>query len=169
MKTAQEYREDASQHEQEARDSFERCDTDGFVSQWASGLNGQVARANARIAEAGGIATFTQTRLVTLDGEATDARRVNTRFGTRWRLDSTDEWLPYMPVRESTLGKRGYREIEVAEVATAKAIVDSPSGARGLSGATQCYVRTIRTDMPQGQASKWGCRGDGDRLADDER
>ena len=35
--TAQEHREAAARHYQEAADSFERCDTDGFLSQWAAG------------------------------------------------------------------------------------------------------------------------------------
>jgi hypothetical protein len=149
---AAELRAKAAQHEQDAADSFERCDTDGFVSQWASGLNAQVARANAQIAEDGGMALFERTLLCTLDGEIVqDARVVRTRFGERWRIDRTDEWLPYRPARESTLAKYGYREIEQEAVGPAKAITWSPSGGRGLSGATSVTVRVFRTDAEKSE------------------
>ena len=36
--TAAQLREAAAADRQAAYDSFERCDTDGFMSQWASGL-----------------------------------------------------------------------------------------------------------------------------------
>jgi hypothetical protein len=135
-------RESAARHEQEAYDSFERCDTDGFLSQWAHGINAQKDRMAAEVADAGGLWTFARTRLVTLAGEATDAREVKTRYGYRWRLDSTNEWLPVRPARESTLAKRGYREVEQVEVAPAKVTLDGVG--RGLSGT--CWVRVYRPD-----------------------
>lgn len=154
-KTAEQFRAEAAQHDRDAAESFERCDTDGFLSQWASGINGQCARANAKIAEAGGTAMFAKTILLTIDGAETDARAVRTRFGKKWRLDSTDEWLPYMPARASTLAKRGYREEELREEAPAKAILDAPAGARGLSGASSVYVRIIRTDLDAAEGRQW--------------
>lgn len=39
-------------------DSFERCDTDGFLSQWADGLGSQREEVNAEIAAEGGYALF---------------------------------------------------------------------------------------------------------------
>lgn len=147
--TAAALRTEAARHEREAAESFERCDTDGFLSQWGSGMNAELARRSADIAEAGGVWTFERTRLQTADGQPTDARMVDTRYGRRWRLDSTDQWLPYMPARESTLGKRGYREVTETEVAPAKAIHWAPEGARGLSGATSVQTVIIRTDRPE--------------------
>jgi hypothetical protein len=145
--TAARLREQAAQHDRNAAESFERCDTDGFLSQWASGINAEVARRNADIAEAGGVWTFERTRLTDLDGNIVeDARAVDTRYGRKWRVDSADAWLPYMPARESTLGKRGYREVVETAVAPAKAITSAPRGARGLSGATSVSVVIIRTD-----------------------
>jgi hypothetical protein len=151
-------REQAAQHERDAVESFERSDTDGFVSQWGSSLNAQVDRANAQIADDGGVARFERTVLVTADGEPTDARCVSTRYGLRWRLDSTPEWLPYRPARESTLGKRGYREVIEEIVAPAKAQTWAPGNARGLSGATAVVVRVFRTDeLPGGgrERNEW--------------
>lgn len=164
-KTAEQYRTEAQQHRENAAESFERCDTDGFVSQWASGINGQVADANARIADAGGVATFERVVLVTLEGEATDARRVRTRYGMKWRLDSVDKWLPFEPARESTLAKHGYREVTETAVAPAKAQTWAPPGARGLSGACSVQVVTFRTDeLPGGgrERDEWRCVGAGD-------
>jgi hypothetical protein len=164
-KTAEQYRAEAAAHRQEARDSFERCDTDGFLSQWASGINAQLADAQAKLAEAGGIATFQRTILLTLDGETTDARRVETRYGTKWRLDSTDQWLAYMPERESTLAKKGYKEATIEAVAPARAKTWAPPGAKGLSGAHLVRVITERADeLPGGgrELREWRCIGCGD-------
>lgn len=155
-KTAQELRAEAAQHEQDAAESFERCDTDGFLSQWASGLGAQEKRRNAEIVEAGGLQRFSKLVLETLDGEPTDARAVETRYGTKWRLDSTDEWLAYSPKRESTLAKRGYRERRIEEVAPAKARIIGTG--YGLSG--NAWVAVLRQDLPLGEAKQWGCLGD---------
>jgi len=146
METATELRARANAHDLAAEESFQRCDTDGFLTQWAHGINGQLDRAKANIAEAGGVWQFERTVLVTLDGEATDAREVKTKFGYRWRLDSVDKWLPVRPAREATLAKHGYREITETAVAPANAILDAPAGARGMSGACNVFVRVYRTD-----------------------
>jgi len=142
-------RAQAAAHAKEAADSFARCDTDGFLSQWASGLNAQLKRKEAEIAEAGGLWTFERHVLVTSEGEATDARQVETRYGPRWRLDSRDLWLPFRPARESTLGKRGFREVVESEVGPAKAIHWGTG--RGLSGATSVRTIVIRTDKPKSE------------------
>lgn len=145
--TAAELRAKAAQHRADADASFDRCDTDGFLSQWASGINARKADFAADIAAAGGVWTFERVVLETLDGEpVADARAVNTRYGMKWRSDAADAWLPYMPARESTLGKRGYRERVEQVVAPARAITWAPDGARGLGGATSVSVVIIRTD-----------------------
>lgn len=152
MKTADDFRAEAAAHRQEAADSFERCDTDGFLSQWASGINARLADAKARIAESGGKASFERVILERTDGTPVeDARVVNTRYGTKWRVDSTDEWLPYMPARESTLAKRGYRETAEEAVMDAVAITWSPPGARGLSGATSVSIVVFPDGKPKSE------------------
>jgi len=141
-------RASAAQHEKDAADSFDRCDTDGFVSQACSGLNAQLDRAKADIAEADGQWTFERTVLVEIaSGKVvTDARVVRTRYGMKYRIDRTDEWLPYHPARESTLAKKGYREAHEEAVAPAKAIHWSPSNAKGFSGLGSVQTIIIRTD-----------------------
>lgn len=148
--TAAALRAKAAQHDQDAADSFDRCDTDGFLSQWGSQQMGELERRNADIAEVGGVWTFSRLQLLSTDGEATDARLVQTRYGAKWRLDSTDQWLPVSPKRESTLGQHGYRELELRELAPAKAIHWAPAGARGLSGASSVQVVIVRTDGAKG-------------------
>lgn len=53
MNTAQQYRESAAGHIQAERESFERCDTDGFMSQWAHNVMARVAQVKADIVENG--------------------------------------------------------------------------------------------------------------------
>ena len=59
MKSSSEYRKLASKSEDKARESFNRCDTDGFLSQWASGLNARLNRSKADLVDAGNTFTFT--------------------------------------------------------------------------------------------------------------
>lgn len=144
--TAAALRAKASQHRADAAESFDRCDTDGFVSQWASDMNAIKADRNADIAAAGGVWTFERVVLEREDGTPVDARAVDTRYGMKWRVDADDAWLPYRPARVSTLAKRGFRERTETAVAPARAIHYSPPGARGLSGATSVSTIIIRTD-----------------------
>jgi hypothetical protein len=146
MTNAENLRAQAAEHRRNAAESFDRCDTDGFLSQWASGMNADLADRNADIAEHGGVWTFERVILERADGTPLDARAVQTRYGKRWRVDADDAWLPYRPVRATTLGKRGYRERVETEIAPARAIHWAPPGARGMSGATSVSVVIIRTD-----------------------
>lgn len=149
---ADEHRAEAAQHRADAQESWERSDTDGFVSQWASGINAQVADKNARIADHGGQWQFERVVLTDLDGnDIEDARIVQTRYGRRWRSDARDLWAPVEPARPSTLGKRGLAERYEKENAPAKAITWAPPGARGLAGATSVSVVIIRTDRPRSE------------------
>jgi hypothetical protein len=145
--TAEELRAGAEQRREEAAASFERCDTDGFLSQWASGITARLYEQQAKIAEAGGTALFARDELLTLAGEKTDARLCETRYGTKWRLDSTDEWIKY-GASAKALAKRGYRAIELIERAPAKAIIAGEG--RGLSGAASAYISIERIDGERG-------------------
>lgn len=120
--TPADLRAEAAQHEQDARDSFDRCDTDGFLTQWASGLSAAKARRQATIVENGGTATFPA--VFTVDGEWTPAQIIHTQYGARWMLldsngNRTGEYLPFHPVRRTTLAKRGYVEGYVTRPARA--------------------------------------------------
>ncbi|KAA9379666.1 hypothetical protein F5972_08415 [Microbispora cellulosiformans] len=56
--TAEELRAQAAAEDAKAQRSYEDCDTDGFVSQWAHGVVAQELRLQASIEEAGGKALF---------------------------------------------------------------------------------------------------------------
>jgi hypothetical protein len=150
--SADQLRAQAAQHDRDAAESFERCDTDGFLSQWASGMTAQLKRTQATLAEHGDTWTFARTVLTRTDGSIVeDAREVTTRYGQRWRSDSENVWLPVRPKRATTLGKRGFAEVEIEEVAPAAAIHWAPAGARGLGGASQVRTIIIRTDRPKAE------------------
>lgn len=148
-KTAEDYRAEAAAAERQAAESFDRCDTDGFMSQWASGLTAEVARANARIVEAGGTAEFPA--LFDLDGNLVAAKLIDGRYGAVWGLLADDDpgseitdWVSAFPKRATTIERKGYREGVVSAPAGAKTW--APADARGLSGATQVTVRVYRRD-----------------------
>lgn len=150
-KTSEVLRAEAAAADAEAAASFERCDTDGFVSQWASGLTAQQRRMEADLADNGGLAEFPQ--LTTLDGTPVPAKLVNTRYGTKFVVfakasDVTDynalvlAWIdPF--VQPKTLAKKGYALVHV--LAPAKVVMHG-NGGRGLSGATSVRPILVRTD-----------------------
>ncbi|AYD81419.1 hypothetical protein SEA_JUSTBECAUSE_264 [Streptomyces phage JustBecause] len=81
---AEELRELARGRDREAADSFDRCDTDGALSQWASGINAQKYRLQADIAENGGMWEFPA--LFDLEGKLVPAREVYGQYGSFWSL-----------------------------------------------------------------------------------
>ncbi len=148
-KTAAEFNADAAKHTRDADESFDRCDTDGFVSQWASGINARVAQANARIAANGGTATFW--RFVALDADTLERlpfRRANTRFGFKLVVDTPkgEVWIDPDAKRPETNTRKGVIVERESFVAPAHAATWAPPGARGLSGATSVTVRTFPDD-----------------------
>ena len=142
---AQELRDGARKWEQEAKDSFERCDTDGFVSQWASGLTASKMHLEADLIE-------TPERwfpaLFDLNGIRVRAKLHNGPFGQCWMfVDANDkptgQFITAFPKRESTMEKKGYREDE--ELAPGKAKIVG-GGGKGLAGAASCYAAIVRND-----------------------
>lgn len=87
--TPQELREQAAAHDRKAHESFERCDTDGFMSQWADGLTAGKLRLQAQIAENGGRATHPA--LFDLEGNLVPAKLVDGRYGLVWGLLEDDD------------------------------------------------------------------------------
>lgn len=148
--SAEEHRRLAREADQEAYDSFERCDTDGFLSQWASGLTAQQHRLAAEIADAGGRRSFRA--LFDLEGNLVPAKEIPTRYGTAWGILEGDDphgaiakWVNQSRARSATkrirsMEAKGYREGRVMARARA-AIVGS---GQGLSGSA--WVAPVRTD-----------------------
>lgn len=69
-------------------ESFQRCDTEGFISQWADGLTSSLYQQRAEIARNGGMAEFPA--LYDLGGNRVPAKVIDTRFGSCWALIDPD-------------------------------------------------------------------------------
>lgn len=116
-------RKEAAQHEQDAYDSFERSDTDGALSQWASQCMAAKRRLEAEIADNGGVWTFPV--LLDLKGNFVPARVIEGRYGKCWMLldsngDATGQFLNYRPKKPETLARKGYREARCIRPARAR-------------------------------------------------
>jgi len=136
--TAADLRTQAAAHDAEAYASFERCDTDGALSQWASGINARRLRLEAEIVDNGGVWEFPA--LFDLDGNWVPARKIDGRYGPCWMIldesgDATGEFVPFRPARKSTLEKRGYREGIVTRPAKAD------TGSNGSITSVYVYAR----------------------------
>ena len=150
-----EYRAAAKAQHDAAEESFQRCDTDGFISQWASGLSAREDQALAQLADDGGLAEFPG--LFDLEGNLVPAKLIDTRYGLKWAVFGSAEevlrpgshileWLT-MPLLDSprsvkVLERKGYRQ----------GLVKVPAGVtihgsgKGLSGAASCSVAVVRLD-----------------------
>jgi len=149
-RTPAEWRASAAECSRRSQESWERSDTDGFLSQWASDLSAQLYEAKARIAEAGGTAEFPA--LFDSTGARVPAVLVTRPvFGAPWQRESVwcvengngraVNWVAYgKSGPRSKLFKLGY--VEGTEVAPADARITG-SG-RGLSG--RAWVAVVRLD-----------------------
>lgn len=149
--TAEQHRAAADAAEQRREESWQRSDTDGFLSQWASGLTAQLHRRQAEILDNGGVAEF-RGLFDAATGERVKAKVVyvaNPRgYGSKiakWIvLDERDqaiEWIPaYKQGPRTKLAQRGY----VEQIETAPAVAEITGSGTGLSG--NAWVTTRRTD-----------------------
>lgn len=147
--TAEQLREAAHDALQKREESFERCDTDGFVTQWAHGLTAAEQSEKARITENGGRSDFPGL----YEGDRrVKAHIIETQFGLSWKLHDSETALiaergkPFLPTGEHSrvlkaLGLAERRELDYAWARlTGKGY--------GLSGTA--WVATYRTGC------KWG-------------
>lgn len=156
--SADECRAKAADYTASRHESQERCDTDGFISQWADGLHSAMYQQQAQIAENGGLWGFNAlTRLS--DGAIVDAKMIDGKYGLCWMIRNSSGKAEFCPVadvpqtdwnpvtREETpsepvdefgfslksqkrIAKKGYRQVK--DLRPAKAVLRG-SG-RGLSG-----------------------------------
>ena len=145
---ANDLRTQAAECDKRAADSFERCDTDGFISQWADGIEASRLRYAAEIVENGGTSEFMA--LFTLDGQYVPARRCQSDrygWGDYWMVlddegKATGKFVTCCPTRRSTIAKKGYVEGYVRE--PAKAVIQG-SG-HGLSG--NAWAAVVPVNQP---------------------
>jgi len=86
--TPQELRDRAAAHDGKAVESFDRCDTDGFVSQWADGIMADVDRLAAKIMQDNGYHRFAA--LYDSTGTLINAWEIETRYGWAWKITGPD-------------------------------------------------------------------------------
>src|SRR5215831_19111709 len=150
MSSSSELRGQAADADQRAAESWERSDTDGFLTQWAVGLTAQQLRRQAEIEDAGGTAVFTA--LFDTEGNLVPAKWVETRFGFAWGILPSDDprgrftgWFSPSQARDPARRKaadaaKGYQVGKVR--VPARAIIDGQG--HGLSGSA--WVAVIRAD-----------------------
>jgi len=161
MATANELRESAAEHDRKAAESFDRCDTDGFVSQWAHGLGSQKDRLQAEVEENGGLSSFMG--LFNSAGERVKAKMVvvynsyKFEHESKWIvLDASDNaahWVaipqnPESPSKQSKMGQLGLHQ----EWEEAPGKAELSGGGTGLAGAVNVRATVKRTDggYPEG-------------------
>lgn len=159
---AEQLRQEARELEQAKEESFERCDTDGFLSQWAFGISAQERRQQAAIEENGGVWDFTV--LTWADsGEMVEARIIPTKFGHSWIVsDAVAEQIgrKFVPIDDSHVdpadwddwrGKQGRSRVQerlglVQSTREMKAKAKVFGSGTGLAGAASCYVGVVCID-----------------------
>lgn len=161
----------AAASDEAAAASFERCDTDGFLTQWAHSIGARQDRLEASIRERGGMAEFPA---LFKDGALVPAVVIETKYGSKWGVFASAaeangrgrvvEWVPLGPKSS----KKGYTIGLVLRPAKA-AIV---GGGRGLSGAASAGVAPVPTDglrfNPDAEVTavdRWGPGGDLEKFA----
>ena len=117
-----ELREQARAKELRAEESFQSCDTDGFLSQWASRLGADFDREKAKILEKGG-AVFPA--LFDLEGNLVKAKLINGKYGKCWAFvgedgNFTGKFISAYPKNRETMAKKGFLEGKVLQTAYAE-------------------------------------------------
>lgn len=119
MKTAEELRAQAAACSRASQESFDRCDTDGFLSQWASDITASKLLTQAQLVEQGGIDHFTT--LVDQEGNLVPVKKINTRYGLSYAVFSSFEALAeygaeivqWVKINDKAIAKKGYKRVVV--------------------------------------------------------
>lgn len=90
-KTADEWRAMSRESYRAKEDSWDRSDTDGFMSQWASGITGLENEYKAQLAERG--AWVEVSALFDLDGNLIEAQHGWSDFGEYYRILATGKFV----------------------------------------------------------------------------
>jgi hypothetical protein len=151
-KTGDDYRAEAAAHETAREESFQRCDTDGFLSQWAHGKSAELARAKAKLADDGGTAEFpglyrrsdgARMRAVLISYKCSYTYSTKWAWSFRHADGSVNRSMPLLPDTRSTRGKLWKLGYEV-KMETAPARAYMAGEGTGLSGT--CWVAVSRSD-----------------------
>lgn len=138
-KTPEQWREMARGRRQDSIDSFERCDTDGFMSQWASDTMSGLYALCASIAEDGGKREFRW--LFTIDGQPVPEgqwRIVQTKYGSSVAVGEFGHTVWFNESRAQSPAKRliaDRRKGFVWGTVRCDAVVMMGGGGTGMAGA----------------------------------
>jgi hypothetical protein len=146
---------EAKRSRQRAEESFQRSDTDGFLSQWASNIGAEKDCANAAILRNGGCSTFPV--LCDADGNVLATREhsfpdFNRPWLTvyRWKLprEYADKCgRKWVPVGEKSRVQKQLGLHEETRWFRAEArITTGNRKSTGLSGCANAYVATFQAD-----------------------
>ena len=144
--TAEQLEARAAECSRRSQESFERCDTDGFLSQWAGDINAELYRIQAMLTKEGRVREFPA--LFDLQGRRVRAKVISVESKFHYGRDTvwafcdendrfTGKFLKAFPAREATMTRKGFHEGHEMAPAWAK-----------LEGANVCSVRAhiYRTD-----------------------
>lgn len=136
----------SAKHLADREESFERCDTDGFLSQWAHGISSSRDHLASEVAAQGFTSEFPA--LFDLQGNLVAAKLIacNNPYGhskvLKWGVLENDDprskvtaWITAHPARVSTMEKKGYREGTVRAPAKADIV-----------GEKTAYATILRVD-----------------------
>lgn len=163
LKSREEYLALAAEAGERERESFERSDTDGCFSQWASSLTREEHRKNAEIAGNGGLAVFVGLYQGERRVRAKVIRMKSSYDGSikrEWELHPSEtgliaargkRWLPYAGTRSLKSGSRVQVNLGLSERAeVAPAIAKIGGGGKGFAGMSSCVVSVVR------RGDEWG-------------
>jgi hypothetical protein len=145
IEKAESYRQQARDSRKRAHDSFERSDTDGFLSQWANDITARELEMKAELIEMGGVVE--RPALFDLDGNLVLAKEIETQYGYAWAIldpeNPRGRFLGFFneskaknPERKrATDARKGY----YVGSAMVKGYVKIVASGTGLSGAASAY------------------------------
>lgn len=145
-KTAAEWRALSVRSHEARNESWDRCDTDGFLSQWAHGLTATENEYRAQLAETDGKCDVQAA--FDLDGNLLRALHGWSDYGEYFMIKDADgnkiEFFSPSQARSETTARRnnakkGYYVGTVRVPATVKIM----GGGTGLAGAANCYAMIV--------------------------
>lgn len=159
--TAEDFRKSAADSKRRSYESFERSDTDGFLSQWANDIGANLDLRKADILDNEGKAYFAG--LYDSQGNRVPAKLHTTTFNyrkvTSWMLrdDAVAKYgRRFIPTGSNSRIQKALGLRECGEMAPAWAAIMGEG--TGLSGCANAYTGTYRTGC------KWGM--DAEKVAE---
>lgn len=140
---------EAARLEAKAEESFQRCDTDGFLSQWSSNLMAQKLRLQSKINENNGQWEFQGLYQMEPVVRRVAAQIVVGQFGSSWLLEAEEAQRfgrKFIPVGSNSRVQKKLGLGQLPELAPARANISGRG--HGLSGSA--WVEAIRT------GDRWG-------------